>query len=85
MPPRLEGKGSCTQGYDTGDLPDQGKKLRVSNPTRLLPTFVDAVSRGGPQGPLLRAADHNMLVYRYRGPSGRQLLGAACRDMSVER
>ena len=20
MPPRLEGKGSCTQGYDTGDL-----------------------------------------------------------------
>ena len=25
MPPRLEGKGSCTQGYGTGDLPDQGK------------------------------------------------------------
>ena len=47
MPPRLEGKGSCTQGYDTGDLPDQGKKLRVSNPTRLLPTFVE----GGPSGP----------------------------------
>ena len=43
MPPRLEGKGSCTQGYGTGDLPDQGKKLRVSNPTRLLPTCVDAV------------------------------------------
>ena len=41
MPPRLEGKGSCTQEYDTGDLPDQGKKLRVSNPTRLLPTFVE--------------------------------------------
>ena len=27
MPPRLEGKGSCTQEYDTGDLPDQGKEL----------------------------------------------------------
>ena len=88
MPPRLEGKGSCTQGYGTGDLPDQGKKLRVSNPTRLLPKCVDAVSRGAPQGPLVRATSRNMSIERYtacRGLSGRQLLGAACRVLSVER
>ena len=85
MPPRVEGKGSCTQGYGTGDLPDQGKKLRVSNPTRPRPAFVDAVSRRAPQGPSLRAANHNMSVYCYRGPSGRQLLGVAYRDLSVER
>jgi len=68
-----------------GDLPDQGKKLRVSNPTRLLPAFVDAVSRRAPKGPPLRAANHSMSVYCYRGPSGRQLLGAACRDLTGER
>ena len=85
MPPRLEGKGSCTQGYGTGDLPDQGKKLRVSNPTRPRPAFVEAVSRRAPQGPSLGAANHNMSVYCYRGPPERQLLGVACRDLSVER
>ena len=85
MPPRLEGKGSCTQGYGTGDLPDQGKKLRVSNPTRPRPVFVEAVSRRAPQGPSLGAANHNMSVYCYRGPPERQLLGVACRDLSVER
>ena len=35
------------------------------------------------KGPPLRAANHNMLVYRYRGPAGRQLLGVACHDLSV--
>ena len=31
MPPRLEGKGSCTQGYDTGDLPDEEEGLFKAN------------------------------------------------------
>ena len=51
----LEGKGYHTSGLSTGDLPDQGKKLRVSNPTRNPHVCVGRV--GGPLGrPLLRAS-----------------------------
>jgi hypothetical protein len=34
LPVLLGGKGTSHVGWDTGDLTSQGKKLRVSNPTR---------------------------------------------------
>jgi len=34
LPVLLRGKGTSHVGWDTGDLPCQGRKLRVSNPTR---------------------------------------------------
>jgi hypothetical protein len=36
LPVLLGGKGTSHVGWDTGDLPSQGKKLRASNPTRSL-------------------------------------------------
>jgi hypothetical protein len=34
LPVLLGGKGTSHVGWDTGDLPSQGKKLRASNPTQ---------------------------------------------------
>jgi hypothetical protein len=56
MPVLLGGKGTSHVGWDTGDLPSQGKKLRVSNPTR--PRFLPHGSACGASVPPV-AAGHS--------------------------
>ena len=46
----LGGKGTSHVGWDTSDLPSQGEKLRVSNPTRLRFTETEGGREGVREG-----------------------------------